>query len=232
MTCCATRTTMAWIPTHTTRTDSLRTGSTGATRSSVPTSTRVYTYPGFVVNFETQEGLIGFRRLLSRKLSVAVNAGPMWIGSSNQAVVPNKLTYAANGRVDYTSKPTLIELGYSHGTNGGAGYLLGATWDSVLGNVTRTIGPNVLIGLTGGYDRTAGMINNGTTNNAVGGTQATWQVSRNIIAFVNYTGASQTTTSALPTNAVNQSQILQVTPNGRFWRRVFAAEHSFQAVKS
>ena len=163
-----------------------------------------YTYPGYIVNFETQEGLIGFRRLLSRKLSVAVNAGPMWIGSSNQAVVPNKMTYAANGRVDYNSRPTVIEIGYSHGTNGGAGYLLGATWDSVLGNVTRTIGTNVMIGLTGGYDRTAGMINNGTANNTVGGTQATWQVSRNIIAFVNYTGAYQTTTAALSSNALNQ----------------------------
>ena len=168
-----------------------------------------YTYPGLVVsgpavNFETQEGLIGFRRLLSRKLSVAVNAGPMWIDSSYQSVVPSKLTYAANGRVDYTSKPTVIEIGYSHGTNGGAGYLLGATWDSVLGNVTRTIGTNVMIGLTGGYDRTAGMINNGSANNAVGGTQATWQVSRNIIAFVNYTGAYQTTTAALSSNALNQ----------------------------
>jgi len=62
----------------------------------------------------------------------------------------------------------------------------------------------VMIGLTGGYDRTAGMINNGSANNAVGGTQATWQVSRNIIAFVNYTGAYQTTTAALSSNALNQ----------------------------
>jgi hypothetical protein len=171
-----------------------------------------YTYPGFTVNFQTQAGLIGFRRLLSRKLSVAANAGPMWIGSSNQAVLPSKLTYTANGEVNYTSKPTLIDIGYRHGTNGGAGYLVGATVDSLIGNVTRTIGTNVMIGLTGGYDHTAGMINNGATNTVIGGSQAIWQISRNIIAFVNYTGASQTTTSVLPSNAVNQ--VLQTVSFG------------------
>jgi hypothetical protein len=136
----------------------------------------------------------------------------MWIGSSNQAVLPSKLTYTANGEVNYTSKPTLIDIGYRHGTNGGAGYLVGATVDSLIGNVTRTIGTNVMIGLTGGYDHTAGMINNGATNTVIGGSQAIWQISRNIIAFVNYTGASQTTTSVLPSNAVNQ--VLQTVSFG------------------
>jgi hypothetical protein len=164
----------------------------------------LYTYPDYTSTFETQSGLIGFRRLLSRKLSAAVAAGPMWINSSNQQVVPSKLTYTANGRVIYTSKPTLVGVGYSHGTNGGAGYMLGATWDSLNGDFSRNIGPNLMLGLTGGYNHTAGMINNGATNSVVGGTQATWQLNRNFIAFANYTGIYQTSTSSLPNNVVNQ----------------------------
>jgi hypothetical protein len=185
----------------------------------------LYTYPNYSYTFETHAGLFGFRYLLSRKLSAVFAAGPLWInGSTLQVgstllVIPSKLTYTANGKVAYTSKPTSVDVGYSHGTNGGAGYLFGATWDSVEGNFSRIVGPNLMIGLTGGYNHTAALINNttvlintGATNNVVGGSQATWQINRNVIAFVNYTGAYQTTTSPLPTNAVNQ--VLQTVSFG------------------
>jgi hypothetical protein len=165
----------------------------------------LYSYPDYTFTFETQAGLIGFHRLLSRKLTAAFAAGPMWINSSNQLAVPSTLTYTVNGSVEYTSKPTTVEVVYSHGTNGGAGYLLGATLDSLNGNVSRNFGPNLLIGWTGGYSRTSGLINNGVTNSVVGGTQATWQINRNFIAYANYTGISQGSTSLLPTNAVNQT---------------------------
>jgi hypothetical protein len=169
-----------------------------------------YSYPNYVPTFGTDEGLIGFKRLLSRKLSMNVAAGPLWVYSSNNQNVPlaervpSNLTYAVNGRVDYTSKPTLVEVEYSHGVNGGAGYLLGATGDIVHGNFMYRFGPNVAFGMTAGYDRTAGLTNNGATDNVVGGTQATWQVSRNFIAFANYTGIYQTTTSSLASTAINQ----------------------------
>lgn len=164
-----------------------------------------YSYPQYALTFETQTGPVGFRRLLSRKLSTSIAAGPMWITSSNQTVVPSKLTYMLNGKVEYSSKPTMISAGYNHAANGGAGYLLGATWDSVDGNMTRSFGPNFQLGLTGGYDHTAGMSGNGSAKGVVGGTQATWQISRNFIAFANYTGIHQTTTGSLPANVLDQT---------------------------
>lgn len=163
-----------------------------------------YAYPNYTVTFETHAGLIGYRRLVSRRLTAAVSAGPQWINSTVSLLVPTTLTYAANASVNYATKPMTFGLSYRHGTNGGAGYLLGAKWDSVNGNYSRDLSQNVVLGVTGGYGRTVSLNQNGATNNYYGGTQATWYIGRNLIAFANYTGLAQSTTSPLPTNAIRQ----------------------------
>jgi hypothetical protein len=180
----------------------------------------LFSYPGYTVTFETQAGLFGFSRLLSRKLTVAAAAGPQWIMSTDTQAVPSSLTFAANAAINYISKPTSMSLAYMHGTNGGAGYLLGAKWDSVDGNLSRAFGPTLLVGVTGGYGRTSGL-NNGTasttttttttgpsssgaTNNYYGGAQVTWRISRTLIAFANYTGLAQSSSVQLPTNVITQ----------------------------
>lgn len=164
----------------------------------------LYAYPNYTVTFETQAGLIGFRRLVSRRLTAAFSAGPQWINSTDTLAVPSSTTFAANATLDYVSKPMTFGLAYRHGTNGGAGYLLGAKWDSFNGNYSKDLTQNVVLGATGGYSRTVGLNQNGATNNYYGGTQATWYIGRNLIAFANYTGLAQSSSSPLPTNAVNQ----------------------------
>jgi hypothetical protein len=164
----------------------------------------LYAYPNYTITFETQSGLIGFRHLLSRRLTAALSAGPQWVDSTNSLVVPSSLTFAANATVNYVSKPMSLELGYRHGTNGGAGYLLGAKLDSVNGNYSRDLVQNVVLGVTGGYSRTSALSSGGVTSNYYGGSQATWYLGHNLIAFTNYTGLAQGASSSLPTNAINQ----------------------------
>lgn len=167
----------------------------------------LYEYPNYSITFETHAGLIGFQRLMTRRLTASVSAGPQWILSTDKLVVPSSITAAANATVNYVSKPTTFGVAYRHGTNGGAGYLLGATWDSVTGTYSRDVTQNVVLGMTGGYGRTVGLNKNGATNNYFGGTEATWYIGRNVVAFVSYTGLAQSSNSALPTNAL--SNLLQ-----------------------
>jgi hypothetical protein len=167
----------------------------------------------------TNAGLVGFQRQWSRTVTSIAAAGPEKVNSSDPTKVPDSLTFAANGAIEYKSPFASALLSYRHGINGGEGYLLGAEWNSIDGNFTRDFGMNLTIGLTGGYVRTSGLnstagtntsglIIQGVTNGIYGGAQGSWRIGRNIIVFANYTGRDQTSTSKLPTNVLNQ--LLQV----------------------
>jgi hypothetical protein len=64
---------------------------------------------------------------------------------------------------------------------------------------------NLNVGASGGWEQTVGLstsgsTSTGSTNATFGGVQATYHIGRNLIAFVNYTGTNQATSSALPSN--------------------------------
>jgi hypothetical protein len=163
-----------------------------------------YSYPGFNVTFATNSALIGFQHKWTRNLTTDIAAGPQFISSSVSTIVPSSTNVSVNASVNYLMRFTSASAIYSRGTNGGAGYLLGAEVDNFAGNLSRQFGMNATIGLTGGYQRTTGLNNNGTTDGFFGGAEGTWRIGRNMIVFANYTGMSQSTTSALPTTALNQ----------------------------
>lgn len=159
-----------------------------------------FEFPGTTVSMHTTDALGGFQRRITRKLSLSASGGPEWIDSTVTAAIPAQTTYILIGRVSYTQRYDNFDAGYAHGTNGGAGYLLGGIYDSATGNYLRIINRNLALGMTGGYYRTVGLNHNGVTNAVFGGTQATWQLTRNLIIFGNYTGTGQSTTSMLSGN--------------------------------
>lgn len=159
-----------------------------------------FEFPGTTVAMHTTDALGGFQHRLTRKLSVSATGGPEWIDSTVLAVIPAQNTYILTGNVDYVQRFDRFGASYSHGTNGGAGYLLGGIYDNASGNYLRVIDRNLTLGLTGGYYRTVGMNRNGVTKAAFGTTQATYQLSRNLIVFGSYTGTGQSTTSTLSGN--------------------------------
>jgi hypothetical protein len=163
-----------------------------------------YSYPDFTVTIQTNTGYLGYRHKWSRTLTTDVSAGPQWIESSDNAAVPNSTNVSVNAAINYLQRFTSATLSYSRGTNGGAGYLLGAEVDTVNGNFSQEFGRNLTMGLTAGYVRTLGLNNNGVTIAKYGGAQATWRLGRNVIVFANYTGTDQTSSSTLPTNALGQ----------------------------
>ena len=163
-----------------------------------------FSYPGYNLTFVTNTGMFGYQYKWSRSLSTSFGAGPQWLTSNVSSTVPSSTNVSVNSSINYTARFSTASLSYARGTNGGGGYLIGADVDNVAGNFSRQFGLNLTMGLTGGYQRTTGLNNNGSTQGIFGGMEGTWRIGRDLIVFANYTGAEQSSTSPLPTNALNQ----------------------------
>jgi hypothetical protein len=117
-------------------------------------------------------------------------------------VVPSSTRISASAAFDYHLRFGEAALTYNHGTNGGAGYLLGAEYDTVRLNFSREFVRNFTIGFDGAYDRTTGLQENGVTNGKYGGVQASWHVSRYLTTYASYTALTQSTSSVLFSTAL------------------------------
>jgi len=162
-----------------------------------------FSYPGYDVSFVTNSALIGIQHKWTRNLVTNVAAGPQFISSSVPTVVPSSINVAVNASLTYLLRFTTATASYTRGTNGGSGYLFGAEVDDAVVDVSHQYGLNWTIGLTGGFQRTAGLNNNGVTDAVFGAAEGTWRIARNMIVFANYTADDQWSTSTLPTNSLN-----------------------------
>jgi hypothetical protein len=162
-----------------------------------------FTYPGSAISFSTDTATLGFHRIWNRRLTTNASAGPEWVQSSDSAVVPSSTRVAINAGLNYLLRFGQAALTYSHGTNGGAGYLLGAEYDTVRLTFSREFVRNLTVGFDGAYDRTSGLRNNGVTNGKYGGAQVSWRASRYITVFGSYTAFDQSTSSTLFSTAIN-----------------------------
>jgi hypothetical protein len=162
-----------------------------------------YSYSGYSVTFMSNTALFSYRRNWNRRLTTSVGAGPEWIGSNDSSVVPSSTLISANAAIDYALRFGAAGLHYSRGTNGGAGYLLGAESDSVTADFSRELGRTVTLGFTGAYRRTAGLNRNGVTNSKDAGAQATWRLGRYVTAFAGYTAIQQSSSSPLASTALS-----------------------------
>jgi len=171
-----------------------------------------YSYTDYSVTFDTNAAMLGYEHQWTRNLTTIASAGPQWISSSISSVVPSSLNVEANAVVNYRHQFTSTGLTYFHGVNGGAGFQFGGESDTLTANLSRDFGASLTVGLTGGYLRNAALVGATTITGAYGGAQATKRIGRNLIVFANYTGTDQSSTSPLPTNAVNQ--LLQVVGFG------------------
>lgn len=165
-----------------------------------------FSYPDYNFSFVTNSVFLGFKRALNRKVTTGFSAGPQWTGSSDSTTVPSSIGVAVNAAVNYQFRFESASLVYSRGVSGGAGYLLGATVDSVNAGFSRELGRDLTIGLTGSYQRTAGLQNSSSrvTNAEYGGAQATRRLGRYLNVFANYTAIDQSSSLAPQLNVLNQ----------------------------
>jgi hypothetical protein len=163
-----------------------------------------FNYSRFGFGFTTNSGLLSFQRTWSRKFNSNIAAGPQWTSSSNEKSIPGSLGVEVNASLNYQFRFVSAGLLYDRGTNGGSGYLFGSKSDSVTAHLARQFGRDLHIGIEGAYRRTAGLQNNGVTSGRYGGMQVNRRVGRYLSVFANYNAMNQSSSSALPANALAQ----------------------------
>ena len=162
-----------------------------------------YTYPGYSTSFGTNAATFGYLRQWNRRLDTNVSVGPEWVSSLDPAEVPNSIRLSAVAALNYQLHFGELAVHYNHGTNGGAGYLLGAEFDAARVSVSREFLKNLTLGVDGAYTRTEGLSKNGVTNAKFAGVQATRRIGEYMTVFANYTAADQNTSSPLYSTALN-----------------------------
>lgn len=123
-------------------------------------STYSYSGPGAgpgQPDFQTKGISLAYQRLLSRRLSMSVSGGPLWISSSNSTLVPSRLTLAASASLSYTRGLWNAAVSYNRGANAGSGVIPGAVSDMVLGSLARTFGRKWVTSADGGYSHASGL---------------------------------------------------------------------------
>ncbi|MGA3079782.1 MAG: hypothetical protein ABSD44_00200 [Terracidiphilus sp.] len=164
-----------------------------------------FTYTQFAFAMETQSALFGYQRTWSRRFKTTFALGPEWVRSSDSAAIPSSTHLTANANASYEARSTTVTLSYSQASTGGAGVTTepGTHIQDVNGAFSRQFGRNLTITATGTYMRTQGLLNGGSINGVFGGVAATRQLGRYISVFANYTAIKQSSSAALPTNAIS-----------------------------
>jgi hypothetical protein len=164
-----------------------------------------YSYSVSTITIGTQIAQLGFNRRWTRNFTTNLSAGPQWVNSSYTALVPQSKDVSVNASANYRKQLSQFSAGYARSTNGGSGYYVGGEIDVVSGSFSHDFRSNWTLGLSGGYQRTTGLssLNNGTIKGVFGGSQASWRINRELITFVSYTATNQTSSGALPSNAID-----------------------------
>lgn len=152
-----------------------------------------------------------FQRILSRTLSMSASVGPLWISSSNSALVPSNLTVATDLSLNYLRNDVSGSINYTRGVQGGSGVQAGVLADSTSAAVGRTFGPDWMTSVSANYTHSSGLVQNGalagselgflysggSTNMIFGGAQVSRRLSKSLSAFASYNIQHQSIDSSL-----------------------------------
>jgi hypothetical protein len=179
------------------------------------------TGPNEPTNFQTRGINVSYQRILSRTLSAGGSVGPLWVSSSNSALIPSALHVAGSARLEYSSgRSTSASLYYTQGVSGGSGVIPGGLADSVGFGAGRAYGRNWVVTLNGSYTQTSGLKDiaspgspdEGSPNpvtpthevyqTAFGGVQLRRRFSTNFSGYLSYTVQHQTANYSVSTQNV------------------------------
>jgi hypothetical protein len=176
-----------------------------------------YSYPGeslglATTSLMTNSALFGYERHWTRQITTDGVIGPEWVVGANSAIVPFSTRVSGNASFEDQFRFGSASLNYSHTTSGGGGFLVGGEIDSASGGFSKEFAKKLTTGFSGGYMRTSGLSTQGTIDGKFGAAMVTWRMSRYFTAFASYTANDQSSSSALPSNALDQA--LQVISFG------------------
>lgn len=179
-------------------------------------STFTYSGPGsgfYTPDIETRGINLSYQRLLSRSLNVSVSAGPQWVSSSNDLLIPPALNVAGNASLSYSRRLTNASVNYSRGVNNGSGVLPGATSDSIGASLAHSYGRDWVASATVAYTHTTGLTQltgipgappKEIYDTVFGGVQVTRRISARLSGYISYGAQNQSSNFFLPgQNALN-----------------------------
>ena len=156
-----------------------------------------------VSSLEVNTAEFSFTRQWNRHINTNVSAGPQFISSSDSSIEPSSTNVAASALISDRFRFGTGGLTYSHGVQGGSGYVQGGETDIAAANFSREFERSLTIGLTASYMRTAGLAGNGVTNAKYGGVQANRRLGRYMTVFASYTALDQSSSSTLNAGALS-----------------------------
>jgi len=167
-----------------------------------------YTDPGMSLTFESSTATVGFQRKWNRHLNTSASAGPQWTNTSDSALVPSSTRLSVSASANYQFRTSEAGMSYSRGTAGSTGVTPGGQTDSLSANYSyaRKIGRDVNLGLVSTYMHmtTADQLIDLTTDSGTISAQATRRLGKYANIFASYSVMDQSSSSAIPTNALTQ----------------------------
>jgi hypothetical protein len=165
-------------------------------------------------NFQTRGINVSYQRLLSRTLTVSGSIGPLWLSSSNSALIPSSLDVAGSGSLIYSRRFTRASVFYSRHVNGGSGVLPGALSDVAGFEAARTFGRDWVVSIPVAYTHSSGLTDLAALNTlegnsasttpvhevyetVYGGVQVRRRFSTNLSGYLSYTVQNQSTNYSL-----------------------------------
>jgi hypothetical protein len=170
-----------------------------------------FSYPAYSqLTMDTQSALVGYQRTWNRQFRTSVSAGPEFVQSSDNLLVPPSTNLTANANATYALRSsTTATVSYNRATSGGAGEATEVAIhnDDVTGAITQLFGRTWTVSATGSYIRTQGLalqLDQAVVTSAeLGGVSATRRLGRYFTVFANYTAVQQSSNLGLGTNVVN-----------------------------
>lgn len=162
-----------------------------------------FTYPDVSLSTNANVVTAGYEHAFSRRFHVNLSAGPGWVTSSNNKVVPASTIVSANAGLDYQMPAGSVFVRYDRSTSGGSGYLLGQLSDIVNAGYSRVFARTFTAEVIGGYRRIQPLNKNAIIQAEMGAVQGSWHFGERFSGFANYTVVAQTSAAPLPSNAVS-----------------------------
>jgi hypothetical protein len=162
-----------------------------------------FSYPDVSLTTNANVVMAGYEHAFSRRFHVNLSAGPGWVTSSNNNVVPASTIVNANAGLDYQMPAGSAFVRYDRSTSGGSGYLLGQLSDTLDAGYSRVFARTFTAEVTGGYRRIQPLNKSAIIHAEVGAIQGSWRFGEHLSGFANYTVVAQESAGPLPSNAVS-----------------------------
>ena len=162
-----------------------------------------FSYPDVSLTTNANVVMAGYEHAFSRRFHVNLSAGPGWVTSSNNNVVPASTIVNANAGLDYQMPAGSAFVRYDRSTSGGSGYMLGQLADTVDAGYSRVFARTFTAEVIGGYRRIQPLNKSAIIQAEMGAVQGSWRFGERFSAFASYTVVAQASTGPLPPNAVS-----------------------------